>query len=58
MCVLSGFSIQKTMSGALSKTGVRFPDIYQIIYNVGSHVEIMKPEENINLEKYKTHSSS
>lgn len=57
-CVLSEFSIQKTMSGALSKAGVRLPDIYQIIYNVDRQVEIMKSEENINLEKYKTHSSS
>lgn len=51
MCVLSGFSIQKTMSGALSKAGASLPDIYQVICHVDSHVEMMRTEENI-YEKY------
>lgn len=56
MRVLSGFSTQKTMSGALSKSGVSLPDIHQVIYNVDSPIKIMRTEENTNLEKYKIHS--
>lgn len=41
------------MSGALTKVGIRLPDICQVIYNVDSHTETMRTEKNIKLEKYK-----
>ena len=40
------------MSGALSKAEASLPDTDQVMYNVGSHAEMVKNEENINLEKY------